>query len=294
MANIHSKRLTFAHSLVTTLGFRLLPAWYPAPAHNTLHSVPRGPLLQEGLAPCLALTTSCASPRASVQLRFYTRWSVLAAWAFRRWSLGPSRRYLSRTFPWILGPLPRLSQRCLYPFLPTELRPSRNGYAVGSLAKLRTTTSVRTVISGLQSFLYVQASKFACHPGRSYLWRFRVQGSHDFYFRAPCTSLPTCTSDMLAVRIGQLTTGDSHPFSVRDLVGRIQPLKRFRDLNLAQFTWLKPSVNETGSIPKEPLVSERFFVQSLGNNARGGLLTRILGSDAADETSLAAHRVLNF
>jgi len=41
-------------------------------------------------------------------------------------------------------------------------------------------------------------------------------------------------------------------------------------------------------------VSERFFVQSLGNNAMGGLLTRILGPDAADETSLATHRVLNF
>src|SRR5258705_6564083 len=79
------------------------------------------------------------------------------------------------------------------------------------LAKIRTTTSVRTVISGLQPFLNVQASKFACHPGRSYRWRFRVQGSCDFYFRAPCGSLPPRTSDMLAVRIGQLTAGDLHP-----------------------------------------------------------------------------------
>ncbi|MFN2514008.1 MAG: hypothetical protein ABR568_21660, partial [Pyrinomonadaceae bacterium] len=62
-----------------------------------------------------------------------------------------------RIFPWMLGPLPRLSQWCLYPFLPTELRPSRNGYAVGSAAKTHTTTSVWTVISGLQSFLNVQA-----------------------------------------------------------------------------------------------------------------------------------------
>jgi hypothetical protein len=211
MANIHSARLTFTHSLVTTLGFRSLPAWYPAPAQSSLHSVPRGPLLQGGLTPLFALTTSCASPKASHQLRFYTRWSVFAAWTIRCWSLGPSRRYLPRTFPWMLGPLPRLSQWCLYPFLPTELRPSRNGYTVGSLAKTRTTTSVRTVISGLQSFLYVQASKFACHPGRSYRWRFRAQGSCDFYFRAPCVSLPPRTSDMLAVRIGQLTTGDLHP-----------------------------------------------------------------------------------
>jgi hypothetical protein len=180
MANIHSAPLTFTHSLVTALGFRLLPAWHPAPAQSPLHSVPRGPLLQGGLAPFLALTTSCASPKASPQLSLFARWAVLAAWTSRCWSLGPSRRYLTRTFSWMLGPLPRLSQWCLYPFLPTELRPSRNGYAVGSLATTHTTTSVRTVISGLQSFLYVQASKFACHPGRSYRRHFLVGAAVTF------------------------------------------------------------------------------------------------------------------
>jgi hypothetical protein len=199
MATIHSAPQTFTHSLVNSVGYRSLPASHPAPAHIPLHSVPRGPLLQGVLTPCIALTTSCASPKASPQLSLFARWAVLAAWTIRCWSLGPSRRYLPRTFSWMLGPLPRLSQWCLYPFLLTELRPSRNGYAVGSLAKIHTTTSVRTVLSGLQSFLYVQASKFVCHPGRSYRWRFRVQGSCDFYFRAPCVSLPSCTSDMLAV-----------------------------------------------------------------------------------------------
>ena len=189
MANIHSAPLTFTHSLVTTVGYRSLPAWHPAPAHNSLHSVPRGPLRQRGLTPRVALTTSCASPKASPQLSLFARWAVLAAWTIRCWSLGPSRRYVTRTFSWMLGPLPRLSRWCLYPFLPTERRPSRNGYTVGSAAKTRTTTSVRTVISGLQSFLNVQASKFACHPGCSYRWRFRVQGSCDFYFRAPCVSV---------------------------------------------------------------------------------------------------------
>ena len=211
MANIHSVRLTFTHSLVTVAGCRLLPAYLPAPARFPLHDVPRGPLLQRGLTPFTALTTSCASPKAPPQLSLFARWRVLAAWTIRCWSLGPSRRYLTRTFSWMLGPLPRLSQWCLYPFLPAELRPSRNGYAVGSVATIRTTTSVRTVLSGLQSFLYVQASKFACHPGRSYRWHFCAQGSCDFYFRAPCGSLPSRTSDMLAVRIGQLTAGDLHP-----------------------------------------------------------------------------------
>jgi hypothetical protein len=230
MVNIHSARLTFTHSLVTTLGCRLLPAWHPAPAQQLLHDVPRGPLLERELTPFVARTTSCVSPKASSQLSLFARWVVLAAWAIRCWSWGPSRRYLSRTFSWMLGPLPRLPQWCIYPFLPAELRPSRNGYTVGSLAKIRTTTSVRTVLSGLQSFLYVQASRFACHPGRSYRWHLRAQGSCDFYFRAPSASLPSRMSDMLAVRIGQLTAGDFHPISVRDLVGRIQPLKWFRIL----------------------------------------------------------------
>ncbi len=180
MADIHSARLTFTHSLVTTVGCRSLPAYHPAPAHDTLHSVPRGPLLQGGLTPFIALATSCASPKASPQLSLSARGAVLAAWTIRCWSLGPSRRYATRPFSWMLGPLPRLSQWCLYPFLPTERRPSRNGYAVGSSAKIHTTTSVRTVISGLQSFLNVQASKFACHPGRSYRRRFRVGAAVTF------------------------------------------------------------------------------------------------------------------
>jgi hypothetical protein len=161
-------------------GLQVASGRHPAPAHSKLHSVPRGPLLQGGLAPLFALTTSCASPKASPQLSLYARWSVFAAWTIRCWSLGPSRRYLPRTFPWMLGPLPRLSRWCSYPFLPTELRPCRNGYAVGSLAKSRTTASVRTVLSGLQSFLNVQASKFACHPGRSYRRRFRVGAAATF------------------------------------------------------------------------------------------------------------------
>ena len=180
MANIHSAPLTFTHSLVTAVGCRSLPAWHPAPAHIALHSVPRGPLLKGGLTPFFALTTSCASPETSPQLSLFARWVVLAAWTIRRWSLGPSRRYLTRNFSWMLGPLPRLSQWCLYPFLPTERRPSRNGYAVGSAAKIHTTTSVRTVISGLQSFLNVQASKFACHPGCSYRRRFRAGAAVTF------------------------------------------------------------------------------------------------------------------
>src|SRR6185369_11764532 len=75
----------------------------------------------------------------------------------------------------------------------------------------REAISTRGTFSGLQSFLYVQASIFACHPGRSYRYDLSSYGSRDFYFRAPQGSLPHPASDMLAVRIGQLTAGDFHP-----------------------------------------------------------------------------------
>ena len=73
-----------------------------------------------------------------------------------------------RIFPWMLGPLPRLSQSCTCPFLPTERRSSPTVERVDNFAFPRATTSARNRISGLQSFLNVQASRFACHPGRSY------------------------------------------------------------------------------------------------------------------------------
>jgi hypothetical protein len=72
-----------------------------------------------------------------------------------------------QVFPWMLGPIPRRLLRCLCPFLPRGLRPSPRFDGVGSPQFTRTATSARKVFSGLQAFLYVQASKFARHPGRS-------------------------------------------------------------------------------------------------------------------------------
>ena len=65
-------------------------------------------------------------------------------------------------------------------------------------------------ISGPQSFRNVQARQCARRPGRSYRCA-PPQGSRDFSVRASRGSLPPHAPDMLAVRIGQLTAGDSHP-----------------------------------------------------------------------------------
>ena len=67
----------------------------------------------------------------------------------------------------------------------------------------------RALISGLQSFLYVQASSFARHPGRSYRYD-SIVGNCDFYIRAYHGLLPPRAPDMLTVRTGQLTVEDFH------------------------------------------------------------------------------------
>jgi hypothetical protein len=71
---------------------------------------------------------------------------------------------------------------------------------------------------GSRRFLVVQASRFACHPGRSHRWSPRgLQGSRGVYVRAEPMSLPAWASHMLAVRIGQLTVGDLHPIRLAAL-----------------------------------------------------------------------------
>lgn len=57
--------------------------------------------------------------------------------------------------------------------------------------------------------LLVQASRFACHPGRAYRDGF-PSGSRGFSIRAERELLPSHASDMLPVRTGQLTGKNLH------------------------------------------------------------------------------------
>ena len=134
-----------------------------------------------------------------------------------------------RIFPRLPGPLPRRSPWCTDSFLPTGHRPSPSPKWVGTPQISRTTTSVRRLLTRLQSFADVQASGFARHPGRSHRRaRFsnHTLGSHDFYVHAYLGSLPIRAVDMLAVRIEQLTAEGLSPSKIRGLAGRswaIQP-----------------------------------------------------------------------
>lgn len=112
--------------------------------------------------------TSCASPKASHQLRFVS--SLVSLRSLDHPLL------VSGTFPTLRLPNPSLDAWTYTPAasgVHSPVSSSRasafpNAVAGRRSATFRATTSARVPISGLQSFLYVQASSFACHPGRSY------------------------------------------------------------------------------------------------------------------------------
>jgi hypothetical protein len=115
------------------------------------------------------------------------------------------------------GPLPRRLPWCPYPFLPRGLRPSPHDDKVGDLAT--------SPCSDFSMALYFAAAGISlcsglqvCLPPRS-LQPIRTlpYGRRGVYFRTSKSSFPPSSSDMLTVRIGQLTVGDFHPIRLTAL-----------------------------------------------------------------------------
>jgi hypothetical protein len=184
--------------------------------------------------------TSCDRPKPSHRLRLLP-WSaglcrLLPAPAGSR----PFPTLSPRVFPWMPGPLSRRCAGCTYPFLPPHRRPSPS-YHRSALPQIPTlATSEWKEISQLQPFLYVRASKFACHPDRSHLCEFHPQGGRGVYVRAEHTSLPVYASDMLALRIGQLRARGLSPRKTHGLVGR------------SDWNFLSPNLKLPRSLSSEP------------------------------------------
>jgi hypothetical protein len=116
----------------------------------------------------VAHTDSGVEPRSSLRLPLSAGWRVFAGCYEPLLEKGPSRRSVLRFSSHVLGPLPRLPLWCSYPFLPTRLRPSPRSERVGGWHLLHAATSAWAHLTRLQSFLYVQARGFACHPDRTY------------------------------------------------------------------------------------------------------------------------------
>jgi hypothetical protein len=133
-----------------------------------------------GLTPFIALTTSCASPKPLPGFAF-----TLAGQSLQ---LRPSAAGLGN-LPDVMCREPFLG--CLDPY-PGSLSDASTRFFSLSFGLPATVTRsavwrqpVRRLqygpfFRGLQSFLNVQASKFACHPGRSYRRRFLVGAAVTF------------------------------------------------------------------------------------------------------------------
>jgi hypothetical protein len=162
-----------------------------------------------------ALTGSCVRPSSSRRLRLSLVLRVLAGCCEPLLHDGPSRRYLCYLPAGAWTPTPA----ALQVHLPVSSLKTLAFPAVISgrrSATARTATSVRIVLSGLQSFLYVQAPAFARHPGRSHRYA-RAHGGDGFYFRAPRKSLPPCVPDMLTAQTGQLAVWGLQPHQIAAL-----------------------------------------------------------------------------
>ena len=156
----------------------------------------------------LATTGSCANPKPSCRLGFTLGQRVFAGRCQPRLGVGPSRRYLCRSFPTCLDPYPGGSCGAH-----TRLFPQDNG-----LPDVRTRSA--------PYHIHTATSVWACFRGCSHSLMFRpagllatpiaptavlTLGSRGFYVRAYHGSLPPRAPDMLTVRFGQLTEGDFHP-----------------------------------------------------------------------------------
>jgi len=135
MVDIHSLSLRFTHGLASRRDCRLLPTQRSAPVLHQLAPRAQRSFAPEALPSFIAPTTSCASPKASHQLRFYTRWSVFAAWTTRCWSSGPSRRYFCDSFPGCLDPYSGSLWGASTRFFPQSIGLPQNGRWVGAQHK---------------------------------------------------------------------------------------------------------------------------------------------------------------
>jgi hypothetical protein len=183
MVDIHSFSLRFTHSLASRRVCRFVPTQRSAPVPPNSHHVPRGPLLQKRYLPSLLLRPHVPVPKPLTNFAFTPAGQSL--------QLGPPAAGL-RDLPDVSTALLSLDAWTLTPaasgvHLPVS-SPRASAFpetADGSaLSKTPCYDFCTDRISELQSFLYVQASRFACHPGRTHRCLFS-HGSCDFYFRAP-------------------------------------------------------------------------------------------------------------
>ena len=200
--------------------------WRALPAHGATSRV-----ASEDITPPSSLIRAHASdqvpPGASVVPRTPgpCRLSPVPAggWPFPTLSLQSLRRRLD--------PYPAASLECTCPFLPREHRPHATEDAFGTRNCPCNATSTGSRISGLQSFVYLQAPTLARPPDCIHRSIF-VLGGRAVYTTHRPGGYPFRDVASLRVRLGQLTRLDLHQLDC-SLVGCSPPvLARDRVLDL--------------------------------------------------------------
>ena len=180
LAHIHPSRPWFDHGLVPaseTTGISALclsgvsepPSAQSPLACNGCYPLQGGVErhLEAHYRSFFAHTGSCARPRPSHRLQFPSpmglcRLSPVPAgrWPFPTLSL--------RVFPWMPGSVPRWPVRCSCPVLPSQHRPSPRGVNRSACHNIPPSDFIAGESFAVVIISYVQASRFACHPGHSH------------------------------------------------------------------------------------------------------------------------------
>ena len=229
-AHIHPTPFRFAYEPVSLQGSAHPGSASRCSLSSRNHQVPRAPLPFPGVT-CsggtfrpirgrypsfLALTDSCARPPSSHLLGSRLVWRVFAGCRQSLLDGGPSRLYLCKSFLGCLAPYPGVSSGASARFFPedfglplTMIRSAISQFPMQRLQHGAISRGCR------HSFMFRPPSLLATQiaPTDTTL----PYGRRGVYFRTSKSSFPPSPSDMLTVRIGQLTAGDFHPIRLTAL-----------------------------------------------------------------------------
>jgi hypothetical protein len=200
MADIHSAATDVYAQPSNFFGLQVASGMHPAPARRTLHSVPRGPLLPGRLIPVPLLRPHVPVPKPLPSFAIYT-------FAGQSLQLGPSAAGLwhlpdvicREPFLGCLDPYPGSLSGAFTRFFPLSfgLPATVKRSAVPQVSGLRLLSG--PLFRGCSHSLMFRPPSLLATRVVPTAAPWSLRGSCDFYFRAPCVSLPSRTSDMLAV-----------------------------------------------------------------------------------------------
>jgi hypothetical protein len=171
-----------------------------------------------------ARADSCASPKPSYASVLPLRIRSLQVTVSPCWVKDPSRPYFCDSFSACLDPYPDCFCGALARYFPTELRPSRKIEPVGVWQNPHCSNFSMGLITGLQSFSYVQGRRFAFHPDCSY--RSVINTGQPWLLHPSISRLATLSRPRYANRPIRATDGERTHTSQESQPCRLLPIPR--------------------------------------------------------------------